>query len=341
MFQLMANVLAWFYSLTHDYAAAIALLTLTVMVLLLPLTLKATKSMIQMQRLQPEIKRLQQQHKGDRQKLNEELMRFYQENKINPLGGCLPMLLQLPVFFVIYRVIRKLTEHCTDPTKQFLDSAKTIPCVKGNFFPSYLSRTSLMFKDLTHASKMLSLGLDLSKSAVQQLRSSFVTAIPYLVLVLIVAGTSYYQQRQVMVRSKSQGQAMNQQQMMLLRVMPAFFALISLTFPSALIVYFLVSNLFRIAQQGYITRRFYREGGGAITTTATEVGPAEPATGGGRPPAKDTPPKGGPKNPPKPKPKPAPKAAPKPAPKPVPKPNPAASDRPKPSGRVTPPKKKT
>jgi YidC/Oxa1 family membrane protein insertase len=311
MFQLMANILAWFYSWTHDYAAAIALLTLTVMVLLLPLTLKATKSMIQMQRLQPEIKRLQQQHKGDRQKLNEELMRFYQENKINPLGGCLPMLLQLPVFFVIYRVIRKLTTHGPD----------------GKFKPSYLAKSSLMYKDLTKASKMLSVGLDLSQSAVQELRSSFGKGVPYLALVLVVAGTSYYQQRQIMVRSKSSGQAMNQQQVLLLRIMPAFFALISLTFPSALIVYFLVSNLFRIIQQSYITRRFYHEGAaGPISTTATEV---PPARGSDRiDPAKAPPP-----------PKAASKAAPKPKPKPSGGPPPAS--RPRPSGRVTPPKNVT
>ena len=72
-----------------DYAAAIALLTLSIMVLLTPLTLKSTKSMLEMQRLQPEVKRLQQQHKGDRQKLNEEMMALYKEHKINPLGGCL------------------------------------------------------------------------------------------------------------------------------------------------------------------------------------------------------------------------------------------------------------
>ena len=104
MFDAIATVLAWFYSLIPNYAIAIALLTLTVMVLLTPLTLKGTKSMLQMQRLQPEMKKIQQQYKGDRQKLNEELMKFYQENKINPLGGCLPLLIQMPVFIVLYRV---------------------------------------------------------------------------------------------------------------------------------------------------------------------------------------------------------------------------------------------
>ena len=100
------HVLAWFYALTHNYAIAIALLTLCVMVLLTPLTLKGTKCMLQMQQLQPEMKRLQAEHKGDRQKLNEEMMALYKENNINPLSGCLPLLLQAPVFFILYRVLR-------------------------------------------------------------------------------------------------------------------------------------------------------------------------------------------------------------------------------------------
>ena len=94
----LAKALAFFYSLVPNYAIAIALLTLTVMVVLTPLTLKGTRSMMMMQALQPEMKKLQAQYKDDRQKLNEELMKFYKENNINPLGGCLPLLIQMPVF---------------------------------------------------------------------------------------------------------------------------------------------------------------------------------------------------------------------------------------------------
>ena len=111
VFDLFATILAWFYAITHNYALAIALLTLCVMVVLTPLTLKGTKSMLQLQKLQPEIKRLQAEHKGDRQKLNEEMMALYKENRINPLSGCLPLLLQAPVFFILYRVLHGLTRH--------------------------------------------------------------------------------------------------------------------------------------------------------------------------------------------------------------------------------------
>src|SRR5215469_5914211 len=104
-----AEAIAWIYSIVPNYAASIALFTLLIMVIVTPLTLKGTRSMMVMQSLQPEMKKLQAQYKDDRQKLNEELLKFYKENNINPLGGCLPLLIQLPVFFILYRVIYGLT----------------------------------------------------------------------------------------------------------------------------------------------------------------------------------------------------------------------------------------
>src|SRR5947209_10800404 len=102
-------VLAKLYDFIPNYAVAIILLTVAVRLVLYPLTVKQTKSMQAMQRLQPEIKRLQQKYKGDKQKLNEEMMKFYKENQVNPLAGCLPLLLQMPLFIVLYRLIHDLT----------------------------------------------------------------------------------------------------------------------------------------------------------------------------------------------------------------------------------------
>src|SRR5262245_64516981 len=79
------------------------------MVVMTPLTLKGTRSMMAMQRLQPEMKKIQDKYKDDREKLNEELLAFYRENNINPVGGCLPLFLQMPVFIVLYRVVSGLT----------------------------------------------------------------------------------------------------------------------------------------------------------------------------------------------------------------------------------------
>src|SRR6476659_10722178 len=105
MFDAIGTVLAWFYDLTNNYGLSIMLLTLTIMIFLTPLTLKGTRSMIAMQRLQPEMKKLQAKYKDDRQKLNEEMLKFYKEHNINPVGGCLPLLLQTPVFFFLYRTL--------------------------------------------------------------------------------------------------------------------------------------------------------------------------------------------------------------------------------------------
>src|ERR1700677_4878448 len=97
LFDVVGWVLAFIYGLIPNYAIAIGLLTVVIMLLLTPLTVKSTKSMLAMQRLQPEIKKLQTKYKGaeNRQKLNEEMMALYKEQGINPAGGCLPMFLQI------------------------------------------------------------------------------------------------------------------------------------------------------------------------------------------------------------------------------------------------------
>jgi len=83
MFQAAAWLISQFYELTSNYVASIALVALVIMLLIFPLTLKSTKSMLEMQRVQPEMRRLQQQYRNDRQKLNEEMMKLYQEHKVN------------------------------------------------------------------------------------------------------------------------------------------------------------------------------------------------------------------------------------------------------------------
>src|ERR671936_1564840 len=86
-------------------------LTIVVRVILLPLTLKQFKSMQGLQRLQPEIKALQEKYKEDKQRLNQEMMKFYQENKVNPLGSCLPLVAQLPVFIALFYMLRTDLKH--------------------------------------------------------------------------------------------------------------------------------------------------------------------------------------------------------------------------------------
>ena len=103
--KILFDILQALYGLVHDYGFAIILLTVAIRVILLPLTIKQTKSMYELQRIQPKIKELQDKHKNDKEKLQEETLKFYQENKVNPFGGCLPMLLQMPIFFALFRML--------------------------------------------------------------------------------------------------------------------------------------------------------------------------------------------------------------------------------------------
>ncbi len=115
MFDLIASLLSFFYDLNNSYVVAIVLLTFVVLVISTPLTLTGTRSMLKMQLLQPELKAIQNKYdKDDREAMNAEMMEFYKSNNINPVGGCIPMLFQIPVFLVLYRVILGITRRATD-----------------------------------------------------------------------------------------------------------------------------------------------------------------------------------------------------------------------------------
>ncbi|HIG26000.1 MAG TPA: YidC/Oxa1 family membrane protein insertase [Acidimicrobiia bacterium] len=267
MFDLIASLLAWFYELVPSYGLSIVLLTMVVMVVVTPLTLKGTRSMIKMQHMQPEMKKIQNRYKGDREKMNKEMMAFYQANGINPMGGCLPMFIQMPVFIVLYNVLRGLTRRLSDVGESAgwiagrLASGKTATGVLDEpsvFFPDYISSGSKLFEDLSNTTEMIFLGFDLSRSASDALSESLMSMVPYLVLMLLVFVSSWYQQKQI--RGRSTGQAVNPQQQMIMKVMPFFLPMISYSLDAALVLYFVISNIYRIAQQSYITRTLYGPG---------------------------------------------------------------------------------
>ena len=106
----MVWVLNLFYALIPNYGVAIILLTILVRILFWPLTHKSTIGMRKMQEIQPKIKELQEKHKGNPQRLQQEMMALYRENKVNPLSSCLPMLVQIPVFFALFVVLRGAVE---------------------------------------------------------------------------------------------------------------------------------------------------------------------------------------------------------------------------------------
>lgn len=272
MFDLIATILAEIYEVVGNYGLSIILLTIIVMIPLMPLTLKGTRSTIKMQQVQPEMKRIQKKYKGgDREAMNQELMALYQEEGINPVGGCLPLLAQMPVFLVLFQVLRGLTRRLSE--SPWYEAATALADSRGvtagdgrNFNPRFISHETALFQDLRATTSMSFGPLDLGEHPWDVLKDSFVSAIPYIALILFVVGTAYFQQKQISARRVDDGSEispMMQQQMMLLRVMPVLTGVWSFIFPTGLVVYWATSNSLRIGQQAYITHQIYnKEGAG-------------------------------------------------------------------------------
>jgi YidC/Oxa1 family membrane protein insertase len=240
LYNAIGAVLAFFYSAVPNLGVAIILLTFAVMLVLYPLTAKQAKSMLAMQRVQPEIKKLQQKYKGDRQKLNEEVMKFYQENKINPLAGCLPLVVQLPIFFTLFRVLR-------DPYKHIPKNGSFAQLYHDLCNHAINAHKACSTTTLTH---LKFIGIDLQKTATDS-HSSLFAAIPFFVLVGLVVFTGYLQTKQAQSRTPQT----NKQMATIMKILPVFFGLISLSFPAGLVLYFLISNVWRVGQQEVIFRR--------------------------------------------------------------------------------------
>ncbi len=244
--KLVAWVLAGFYSLIPNYAVAIILLGLAFMVVVVPLTLKSTRSMLAMQKLQPKMKQLQQQHKNDRLALNQALTELYKKEGVSPFGSCLPAILPLPLFYVLYRVINGL-------------GAKVRVGAGYQAAPLYLDHHTRMYRDLVASAKGTGLGAQIHSFGINLATSAWTAitkthgvgeVIGSCLLLLIMIGANYYQQVQItnlnpMVR---QNQQMNSQ-MQLMRFFPLLFGFICIRLPSGLILYYAVSALFRVGQQ--------------------------------------------------------------------------------------------
>lgn len=265
-FDALAQLMAIFYDLVPSYAFTIVMLTLAVMVVVTPLTLKGTRSMMVMQQVQPEIKKIQQKYKDDRQALNEEMLKFYKENNISPMGSCLPLLVQMPVFFVLYHVLRGLTRRVSTMgfdvgwVQASLGQGATptkAPDIEPLFDPAYLKHDSSLYQSLSNTNTMAAgiFGMDLSQSCAQALSKGILHALPYIVLIVIVGATGFIQQRQIQGRNTNA--QVNPQQQMIMKIMPIFLPVISFTLPSGLVLYFAVSNLYRIGQQAFISRSIY------------------------------------------------------------------------------------
>ena len=239
VFHLFAWLLATLYGLIPNYAIAIALLTLIIMGALTPFTVKSTRSMMAMQRIQPELKKIQQKYKGpeNRQTLNEEMMKLYKEEGVNPLGGCLPMLVQAPFLFILYSVIRGLTYSVKDISQ-----------------PRYIPKSSKMYHDLIlHHGQIKSFGIDLALKPFSR-HSSWVGAVPFFAIAALAVALQYFQMWQMNTRNRKSGQAIPSQQQMIQRIMPVMFAYFYIVIPAAVVLYMVMSTIVRIATQDIMFR---------------------------------------------------------------------------------------
>ncbi len=278
LFELFGLVLAGLYSIWPNYGFAIGGLTLIIMLALTPVTVKSTKSMLAMQRLQPEMKKLQAKYKGpeNRELLNQEMMKLYKENGTSPFGACLPSLLQMPFLIVLYTLIRGLSTTAT----VVVNGHKAIIGA-----PKYIPTNSQMAHDLVHSQGQMHwwFGMDLSSypfsnhttdpftHLVTTSASQAVLVIPYLVLIVAAMFLQYYQMRQMNSRNP-QAAAANPQMQTMQKFFPIIFGFIYLKVPAGATIYMVVSSAMRIATQEVM----FKTGMVTPVTAEREIGSAAP-----------------------------------------------------------------
>jgi len=219
-------LLSYSYDFTSSYGYSIVALTVIINIIIFPLTLRQTRSTKRMQDIQPELKKLQKQHKDNKEQLNKEIANLYKTKGINPLGCVLPLIIQMPVWFALFRVLR-------DPTE-------------------FIPKEASLFTQLGDPLSVLFFTMDLQVPASEI--AVWAERIPYLVLILLVILTALYQQSQLTKKSGNSNNPQAQQMQMIGKIMPLFFGFISWTLPSGLVVYFLTGNIFRIGQQALIVK---------------------------------------------------------------------------------------
>jgi len=207
--QLLLQLLGFFYSLVHNWGLAIIILSIAVYFLLFPLSLKQMRSMKEMQALQPKIEALRKELKDNPQRLNKEIMELYKEHKVNPLGGCLPLLLQMPIFFALYQALIRSV------------------ALRGAHF--------LWIKDLSSPDQIFTF-----KNSIPLLGNQ-VNILP-----ILMAIGMFVQQKISMV--KATGEAAQQQKMMSI-IMPIMFGVIFYQMPSGLVLYWFVNSALMLIYQ--------------------------------------------------------------------------------------------
>jgi YidC/Oxa1 family membrane protein insertase len=238
----MANLILLLYNLLgQSTIAAISALTLLLNLIILPLTLQQQKSMRKMQEIQPKMEKLQKKYANDKERLAQEQMKFYQEEGINPMAGCLPLLIQMPIWFGLIAAIR----YCipTTPLEVFQFSQHIYKWLPGVVGIVPLQSTFL--------------GMDLGQPP------SMAQPLAYVLPVLVLA-TSWLQQKLLtpptVADDQSQAAMMNKQMQIMMPLMMMFF---TLQYSTGLSIYFIISSLIRMVQYYYVQRKQNDEPGGS------------------------------------------------------------------------------
>ncbi|CAL9472824.1 Membrane protein insertase YidC [Streptomyces sp. enrichment culture] len=217
------------------WGLSIVSLVILIRICLIPLFVKQIKATRAMQTLQPEMKKIQERYKNDRQRQSEEMMKLYKESGTNPLSSCLPILAQSPFFFALYHVLNSIASNDTIGVinNRLLDSAQ-----KAHIFGAPLAA-----KFTDNASKVEALGATLTDVRV-------ITA----VMIVLMSASQFFTQRQLMTKNvdTTVKTPFMQQQKMLMYVFPIMFAVFGINFPVGVLVYWLTTNVWTMGQQMYV-----------------------------------------------------------------------------------------
>jgi YidC/Oxa1 family membrane protein insertase len=219
------------------WGLSIVSLVILIRICLIPLFVKQIKSTRAMQTLQPEMKKIQERYKNDKQRQSEEMMKLYKETGTNPLSSCLPILAQSPFFFALYHVLNGIA---TGKTIGVIDDQLLASARKAHIFGAPLAA-----KFTDSADKVAQLGATLTDVRV-------VTAI----MIVLMSSSQFYTQRQLMTKNvdTTVKTPFMQQQKMLMYVFPVMFAVFGINFPVGVLVYWLTTNVWTMGQQMYVIR---------------------------------------------------------------------------------------
>jgi YidC/Oxa1 family membrane protein insertase len=255
------------------WGLSVFFLTILVRILLFPLFVKQIKSQRAMSELAPKIKELQTKHKNDRERLGQETMALYKEHGVNPLMGCLPLVLQAPVFYALFHVLRYISNH----------GGSAHP--PAGFKPEYGWTVDLL-QSAGHAHVFgvpLALGFRTADKASLFEASATTVKVITVVAIIVMASTTFLTQRQLMARNAKSGNPMASQQKMLLYVLPPLFALFGLNFQMGVLIYWVTSNVWSLGQQHFVIKAMpiVQEASGAAGAPATAGSGAGGGSGGG------------------------------------------------------------